>query len=69
MRSEILRRSFWQCWRKLSGNNNKPDHALLLTNLALLYREAGQNFTKSETLLRQVIVLETDALPPLTMHV
>jgi tetratricopeptide (TPR) repeat protein len=45
------------------GGNNKPDHALLLTNLALLYREAGQT-TKSETLLRQAIVIETDALPP-----
>jgi tetratricopeptide (TPR) repeat protein len=42
--------------------NNKPDYALLLTNLALLYREAGQT-TKSEASLRHVIAIEADALP------
>jgi tetratricopeptide (TPR) repeat protein len=45
-----------------TGENNKPDHALLLTNLALLYRESGQTI-QSEALLRQVIAIETDAFP------
>ena len=44
------------------GGNNQADRALLLTNLALLYGEAGQT-AKSEALLRQTIDIETGALP------
>ena len=46
---------------QLDGNN-QADRVLLLTNLALLYGEAGQT-AKSEALLRQTIALETGALP------
>jgi tetratricopeptide (TPR) repeat protein len=46
-----------------TAENNKPDHALLLTNLSLLYREAGQT-ARSEALLQQAIAIETEALPP-----
>ena len=42
--------------------NNQADRALLQTNLALLYGEAGQT-GKSEALLRQTIALETGVLP------
>lgn len=44
------------------GGNNQADRELLLTNLALLYGEAGQT-AKSEALLRETIALQTGALP------
>ena len=45
-----------------TGGNHKPDRALIFTNLALLYREAGRT-AKSEALLRQAIAIDTKALP------
>jgi tetratricopeptide (TPR) repeat protein len=44
------------------GGTNQSDRALLMTNLALLYGEAGQT-AKSEALLRETIALQIGALP------
>ena len=42
---------------------DESDRALLLTNLSLVYREAGQT-NPAEALLNQAIALESETLPP-----